>query len=82
MKGFRKQYLECKDSGNLQTIDNIKGEFPPQINVCMHYGAVCQSKLCREERLHMSNLLNLISNKLKKDNKLSPILPQPREYPE
>ncbi len=50
-KSFRKQFLECKENGNLIEIDaSSYGNFPSVALVCLKYKSTCHSGVCRKER--------------------------------
>jgi len=57
-KSFREQFLECKENGNLISVDISKygpGVFPKKILVCIKYKCICHSGVCREERIKNSD---------------------------
>ena len=53
-KSFREQLLECKENGNLISIDIAKygpGMFPKKILVCIKHESICYSGVCLGERV-------------------------------
>ena len=55
-KPFRKQFIECKESGNLIEIDiSSYRTFPKTALVCLKYKSVCHSGVCRNERISEKN---------------------------
>ena len=49
MKGFREQYLECVENGNLIKVKCFWCNH--EVLVCKKYDTYCHSKACKNERL-------------------------------
>lgn len=62
MKSFRKQYIDCKRSGNvfeldiakhlnlISEIEDVKKMKLNKVLVCVRYKTQCSSKVCKGER--------------------------------
>ena len=51
-KSFRTQFLECKEDGNLISVDaSTYGNFPERLLICIKHKSICHSGVCRHERI-------------------------------
>lgn len=55
MKGYREQYIECRNNGNLIEVDISTYGYDLKVAlICLKNKAACNSKLCSKERkLHI-----------------------------
>ena len=47
-KSFKEQFIECGDRGYRIKVKCLKCQ--QELNICLPYRGICQSKLCKEAR--------------------------------